>query len=70
MKLGVMRFAGKSESVQATGQKTHTVTFIDDEKNKLTLRVTSVEYEGWSAGDILDPSTLFDFEQKKIEEYQ
>lgn len=64
-----MRFAGKSESVQATGQQTHTVAFIDDEKNKLTLRVSSAEYEGWSTGDILDPSTLFEFEQKRMEEY-
>lgn len=44
MKLGIMRFAGRSESVQANGHKTHTVYFIDDEKNKLKPRVTPREY--------------------------
>lgn len=47
MKLGFLRFAGKAESVQATGQKPHTVMFMDDTKNKLTFRVGDQEYDKW-----------------------
>ena len=49
LEAGIIRFAGKSERVQANGQKTHTVNFMDDEKNKLTLRVTPREYVDLSA---------------------
>ncbi len=68
MHLGVMRFAGKNESVSASGQSTYTVTYVDDRKNKLTVRVAADEYRKWGAGMTLDPSTLFPMHQRKLGE--
>jgi hypothetical protein len=67
-KLGVLKFDGKSYTMNAAGEEKFKVKFVDADENKVTLEVARNEFEGYGPGDEIEPSLLVNFKQKKLDE--